>query len=227
MGGVTVSAEDVFYTVLPNANSIYFNTQRQLMLYTVPQSTAAAVAALEKKLLALQSSAYKPVIASLSETAVVTALNNDGVTVSTVPPPNGLAYPRESYRLIRTESIEVSPTRVEGFAPFSFSVAPALPAGLEQADGKILGTPTTLQRSTEYTVTATNVVGSTSTKITFLVTSQADENLVFDLVVEDAGPWTMMRIQCLPKSTLSRPRFCCLVCHVSTSHVSPYQARSS
>jgi hypothetical protein len=63
-----------------------------------------------------------------------------------------------------------APTR-SGEQVMSWSVSPALPAGLElnQADGSISGTPNAANAATNYAVTATNPVGQSTVNVTITV----------------------------------------------------------
>lgn len=53
----------------------------------------------------------------------------------------------------------------------SYSVSPALPAGLtlNTSSGIISGTPTTLAAAANYTITATNTGGSTTASVSITV----------------------------------------------------------
>ena len=76
----------------------------------------------------------------------------------------------------------ITPSQHGGKAS-SFSVSPALPAGLEleSASGVIRGTPTRLVSSTDFTITATNSEGSASATVSIVVLDIAPSNLQYDL----------------------------------------------
>jgi hypothetical protein len=68
-----------------------------------------------------------------------------------------------------------------GGSATSFSISPALPAGisLDSVSGVISGTPTALSGSTNYTVTATNFQGSATATISIQVTGVAPTGLSY------------------------------------------------
>ncbi len=107
----------------------------------------------------------------------VTATNASGSATATVNitvtlgAPSALSYsnsPNIGY--VSTPIANMSPTAAGG-AIASYSVSPALPAGisLNTTSGVISGTPTGAQGQTNYTVTATNATGSTTTVIQIIV----------------------------------------------------------
>jgi hypothetical protein len=87
--------------------------------------------------------------------------------------PAGLNYPKSRTRYVRNVAITDSPPSLDydGGNPQSYSVSPALPAGLslDTTTGVISGTPTTLQSATNYTVTATNGTGSSASTLSIAV----------------------------------------------------------
>lgn len=109
-------------------------------------------------------------------TTVVTALNTGGSTtfslsITVLPPaPSALSYPSpQSYMA----GIAISPLvpSVTGTVA-TYSVAPALPAGLsiDAATGQITGTPTTPAAATSFVITARNPGGSTTFALSIAVT---------------------------------------------------------
>src|SRR5205085_8570998 len=68
-----------------------------------------------------------------------------------------------------------------GGAVVSYSVSPALPAGLSlsTSTGVITGTPTALATTAGYTVTATNSGGSTTATVTIAVNDVAPSALTY------------------------------------------------
>ncbi len=83
--------------------------------------------------------------------------------------PSGLSYPAIPALTINVAAAAQTPT-VTGTVS-SYSVSPALPAGLalNAGSGVINGTPTALSVATNYTVTASNSGGSTSTTVSITV----------------------------------------------------------
>ncbi|MGM8362397.1 Ig-like domain-containing protein [Flavobacterium sp. ARAG 55.4] len=94
---------------------------------------------------------------------------NVTITISHIPSPNGLSYSTPN---IFTKGIfkALNPT-VSGGAVASYSVSPNLPAGisLNTKTGIISGTSRSVSAENEYTITATNIAGSTTAKIAIAV----------------------------------------------------------
>lgn len=94
---------------------------------------------------------------------------NVTITISHIPSPNGLSYSTPN---TFTKGIfkALNPT-VSGGEVASYSVSPNLPAGisLNTKTGVISGTPRGVSAANEYTVTATNIAGSATAKITIAV----------------------------------------------------------
>jgi hypothetical protein len=130
----------------------------------------------------------KPTTITPEQGYVVTAFNEAGGTSEvitfevTAPAPVGLSYnARPDYR-VGTE-MECEPT-IESGVTCVYSITPSLPEGmvLNPETGVISGTPTVVTDSTQYTVTAKNVTGSTSADLTFSTSeSSIDETTGIDL----------------------------------------------
>ena len=109
-----------------------------------------------------------PTVASTSSVYTVTASNSAGsaafgvaITVNApLAAPSSLSYPTPNTFTVGTAIAMLSPT-VSGTVT-SYSVSPALPAGLvmSTSTGKITGTPTAATPMATYTVTASNAAGS-------------------------------------------------------------------
>lgn len=116
------------------------------------------------------------------------------VTPPGVAPPTALSYvtPRALY--VKDEVITANPANVSGGPVASFTVSPALPSGLslDVLTGLITGTPTTLQRETNHTVTASNAAGSVQAPLRLTITGR--------------GAWTSVPTVPTPRlyATLSR-----------------------
>jgi hypothetical protein len=84
------------------------------------------------------------------------------ITGTAVAAPSALTYTTPLSLTLDAAMTAVSPT-VTGTVS-SYAVSPALPAGLalNTTTGVISGTPTAAQDSANYTVTATNIAGSTT-----------------------------------------------------------------
>jgi hypothetical protein len=108
-----------------------------------------------------------PTATAASAAYVVTASNSSGSTTFTLTltvlphPPTALSYPTPTLFAVNQPIVPINPT-VQGMVT-SYSVAPALPAGvaLDSSSGTISGTPTATQAATTYKVTASNTGGST------------------------------------------------------------------
>ena len=86
-----------------------------------------------------------------------------GLSIAVLPAaPTGLSYPSPQTYVARTPITALAPT-VTGLVT-KYSASPALPAGLslDPAGGQITGTPTSASVLSDYTITASNVSGSTS-----------------------------------------------------------------
>lgn len=88
---------------------------------------------------------------------------------STIAAPSGLSYPTMQALTVGQQMSSATPT-VSGTVG-SYSISPALPAGLslDANTGIISGTPTATAVSATYTVTASNSGGSTTAGVTFAV----------------------------------------------------------
>jgi Putative Ig domain len=119
-----------------------------------------------------------PTAATGQASYVITAANSAGSTSATiqitvmtaVTPPSNLVYPQTT--ITATIGVAITPD-VPTFTGMvtSFSVSPALPAGLslDNTTGTISGTPTASSSPVTYTVTASNSAGSTSATVTIQV----------------------------------------------------------
>ena len=97
------------------------------------------------------------------------------ITVTAAPavPPSGLSYPSPQTYTAGVPIAPLSPT-VSGTVT-SYSVAPALPAGLvlNTVSGQIAGTPSSVTVQATYTVTASNAAGDTSFALSIRVEAAA------------------------------------------------------
>ena len=114
-----------------------------------------------------------PVILGLAFAGCGGGGGGGGAGALPAPPtaPTGLSYSASVAVYIVGEAVPSNaPSLVDGTAD-SFSISPALPAGLafDTDTGEITGTPTADAIATVYTVTATNSAGSTSVTLTITV----------------------------------------------------------
>lgn len=93
------------------------------------------------------------------------------ITVRVTPSTLSYSSPTALY-IVRTPITPNTPT-VTGSAPITYSVSPALPAGLtlNTSTGIISGTPTTPSAAANYVITASNPAGSTTATLTFVVSN--------------------------------------------------------
>ena len=128
-----------------------------------------------------------PTGASAATSYVVTATNAGGsTTVSfslavSAAPPSGFTYPTPLTYIVNLEITPVMPAII-GSAN-TFSVSPALPAGLvlESSTGKIFGTPTVPTARATYFVTATNGSGSSSFALSIAVVIPPPSGLFYSI----------------------------------------------
>lgn len=118
-----------------------------------------------------------PTEPTLQATYRVTATNASGsasvdlvVTVTEVAPAN-LVYSTNPASYVRGVAITPNDPSWDGGTPTAFAVTPALPAGLslDAASGRIQGTPAASSAPAEYSVTASNGVGSTRASVSIAV----------------------------------------------------------
>jgi len=127
-----------------------------------------------------------PSVLSVLTEYTITATNVTGSTNATftltVNPkaPTALSYsPTPLIAVIGTTIVNSTATVTGNVA--TYSISPALPAGvaLNETSGVISGTPTALSSLTEYTITATNVTGSTTATFTLTVNPKAPTALSY------------------------------------------------
>lgn len=119
-----------------------------------------------------------PTAASAKASYTVTALNSAGSTTAlvsitvAVAAPSNLVYPQTAISATVGKAITPDVPTVDGTVE-SYSIAPALPAGLtiDGSTGAISGTPTAVSAKNTYTVTASNSTGSTTADVTITVAS--------------------------------------------------------
>jgi len=127
-----------------------------------------------------------PTAVAAQTTYTVTATNSGGSATATVQitvkiaPPSNLVYPQTTISVNAGSAITPDMPTVAG-APTSYSISPALPAGLSlnASTGLIAGTPTTVANQTAYTITAANSSGSTTTTVKITVNPAAPSNLIY------------------------------------------------
>jgi PKD repeat protein len=121
-----------------------------------------------------------PTTAKATASYTVTATNAAGSTtvslsitvMALLAPPTNLTYSTNPASYVVGTAITANSPTTSGGAVASYSVAPALPAGLtlSTTTGVITGTPTTAQAAATYTVTARNASGASTTALSIAVT---------------------------------------------------------
>lgn len=105
---------------------------------------------------------------------------NQFVQVPSSSAPSGLTYTSPVTYVVGSAITPNLPASVGG-AVASYSVAPALPAGLalDTTNGSITGTPLATSAATDYTVTATNGAGGATAVVNIQVDVAAPANLAY------------------------------------------------
>jgi len=117
---------------------------------------------------------------------VITASNNGGSTTANIiitinsAPPSALSYTGSPFTFTQNAAITPRTATYTGTVT-SCTSSPSLPAGLgiNATNCTISGTPTVIQGSTAYTITASNSGGSTSVVINITVTFAAPSALTY------------------------------------------------
>ncbi|HET8541760.1 MAG TPA: putative Ig domain-containing protein [Anaeromyxobacter sp.] len=130
-----------------------------------------------------------PTAVTATATYVVTAANGGGSTstslsitvAAAVVPPDNLTYSANPATYAVGVAIAPNAPSSSGGAVASYSVLPALPAGLalDPSTGVITGTPTAVTAAADYVVTAANSGGSTSAILTLAVNDAPPSNLTY------------------------------------------------
>lgn len=96
------------------------------------------------------------------------------INVAVVNSAPAISYAGSPFNLNQYQAIAPASATNSGGVAATFTVSPALPAGLSISNsGVISGTPVSAQSATNYTVTATNAAGSGSTTISIAVTASS------------------------------------------------------
>ena len=130
------------------------------------------------------SGPFSLLILSLSLTAVFLLFCGCGSGPSSSPvvqPPSGLSYTTATAVYTKGTAITPNSPSSTGGAVTSYSVSPALPAGLSlsTSTGIISGTPTVATATASYTVTASNSTGSTTASLSITVNVAAPAGLAY------------------------------------------------
>ena len=118
-----------------------------------------------------------PTVISPLTTYTITATNTGGSDTATITlqvndvAPSSIVYSGTPYTLTNNTAMQPDIPTSTGGPVVSWSISPALPSGLvfDTATGEISGTPTSVTSLTNYTVTATNTGGNTTTIVSITV----------------------------------------------------------
>ena len=118
-----------------------------------------------------------PTVISPLTTYTITATNTGGSDTATITlevndvAPSSIVYSGTPYTLTNNTAMQDDIPTSTGGPVVSWSITPALPSGLvfDTATGEISGTPTVVTSLTNYTVTATNTGGNTTTIVSITV----------------------------------------------------------
>ena len=116
-----------------------------------------------------------------SLTGVLVLLCGCGGSSPTVQPPTALSYATATAVYTQGTPIAANSPTSGGGAVTSYSVSPALPAGLDLSatTGIISGTPTTVTAKSSFTVMASNSAGSTTASLSITVNVAAPAGLSY------------------------------------------------
>jgi hypothetical protein len=139
-----------------------------------------------------------PTVVASVASYTVTASNAVGSTTASLTitvngsavPPTGLTYSTPTATYPQGLAITPNTPSSGGGAVSTYSVSPALPAGLvlNTSTGVITGTPTTPTATLTYMVTATNLGGSTSAPLTITVTASSSAQVLMNGGFEQTTP---------------------------------------
>jgi hypothetical protein len=127
-----------------------------------------------------------PTNSQISAAYTITASNSTGSTTANISilinlePPNSLVYSGTPFTFTQNAMITTVTPTYNGTVT-SCSASPTLPSGLNinTTTCAISGTPTDIQSSTSYTITATNSTGSTTANISIAINIAPPSNLVY------------------------------------------------
>ncbi|MCE5419163.1 MAG: putative Ig domain-containing protein, partial [Acidithiobacillus sp.] len=139
-----------------------------------------------------------PTAVTATATYVVTASNAGGsttanlsITVNLPAAPSGLSYSTSPASYTVGVAITPNTPTSSGGAATSYSVSPALPAGLSlnPTTGVISGTPTAVTATATYVVTASNAGGSTTANLSITVNPAPSAELALPTSVHPGDAW--------------------------------------
>ena len=145
-----------------------------------------------------------PTAVSSSATYTVTATNTGGSATTTITmivndaPPTALSYGVTTLTLTKNVTMTTLTPTANGGTITSWSVSPALPVGLtfDTSTGTISGTPTGINASANYTITASNAGGSDSVNLLITVNDVAPSSVSYT-----PNSFTLQKDSAMPSAT--------------------------
>ena len=146
-----------------------------------------------------------PTAVSSATTYTVTATNSGGSATATVTilvndAAPSITYTPSSFTLTKGTAMTTANPTTTGGSVTSWSISPALPAGLSfsTANGSISGTPTAVASSANYTITATNAGGSGTATVTIQVNDLSPYSVAYS-----GSPFTLTKGTAMTTATPS------------------------
>jgi uncharacterized repeat protein (TIGR01451 family) len=185
---VTITVNDIAPSITYGTNSFTLTKGTAMTTETVTSTGGTVVSySVSPSLpagLALDTStgaiSGTPTAVTSSASYTITATNTGGtdtasvtITVNDIAP--SISYGTTSYTLTKGTAMTTATVTSTGGTVVSYSVSPSLPAGLslDTSTGAISGTPTAVNSSASYTITATNTGGTDTASLTIVVNDVA------------------------------------------------------
>jgi uncharacterized repeat protein (TIGR01451 family) len=128
-----------------------------------------------------------PTVITPANTYTVVATNSGGSTAAQVviavndAVPAGLAYDSAAYKFTKGQSFSIAAPTSTGGPIGGYTISPALPSGVtfNPSTGAISGSDSSLLATTSYTVTGSNISGTTTATFTLTIVDVAPSNFSY------------------------------------------------
>lgn len=128
-----------------------------------------------------------PTVITPANTYTIVATNSGGSTAAQVviavndAVPAGLAYDSAAYKFTKGQSFSIAAPTSTGGSIGGYTISPALPSGVtfNPSSGAISGSDSSLLGITPYTVTGSNISGSTTATFTLTIVDVAPSNFSY------------------------------------------------